>query len=311
MHTILGAGGSTANELTKELLKNKETIRLVSRRPVETQGQNISWKKADLLSYPETLEAAKGSAVIYICNGVGYTNEDWKKQWPVIMQNVINAGKETGARIIFLDNVYMYGRATGPMTESTPYNPCSVKGGVRAQIATQFMEEVKAGNIRGSIARAPGFYGTDSLQSSFDVTVLNKYSKHQRAMWLGDPEYTRNFGYMPDIGKALYLLGQHPETDNEVWHTPTAPPLKGIEFIEMAASIYGVPAKYTRIYRWMLRTMGLFDKAAASQVEMYYIWEQHFDFVSAKFEKAFDIRPTSFEAGIRQLSQSLYKAQIR
>ena len=310
MHTILGAGGATGNELTKELSKNNATIRLVSRRPVVNEGPNISWQKADLLIYPETLAAVKGSSVIYICNGVGYANEDWQKQWPIIMQNVINCGKETGARIIFVDNTYMYGRAIGPITENMPYNPCSVKGEVRAQIATQFMEEVKAGNIKGAIARAPGFYGTDSMQSTLDVMVLSNYSKKRRAMWFGNPAYTRNFGYMPDIGRALYLLGQHPETDSQVWHTPTASPLKGIEFIEMAAGIYGVPGKYRRIDKWMLRTMSLFNKAAANQLEMFYSWEQDYNFVSAKFEKAFDIEPTPFKTGIKQLSLSLYKKQI-
>src|ERR1700736_172179 len=154
-HVILGAGGTTANALTRELLNNHRTIRLVSRRPVNTTGKNINWNKADLMVYEEVVNAAKGASVIYLCNGVGYKNQDWRDHWPVIMQNAIDAAKKTGARLLFFDNTYMYGRVTGSITESTPYNPCSVKGEVRARIAAQFMQEVINGNIAGAIARAP------------------------------------------------------------------------------------------------------------------------------------------------------------
>ncbi len=62
------------------------------------------------------------------------------------MQNLIDATKATGARLIFFDNVYMYGHVTSPMTEGTPYNPSSVKGEIRARIAEKLMHEVQAGS---------------------------------------------------------------------------------------------------------------------------------------------------------------------
>jgi nucleoside-diphosphate-sugar epimerase len=140
------------------------------------------------------------------------------------MQNAIDAAKKTGARLLFFDNTYMYGRVTGPMTESTPYNPCSVKGEVRARIAAQFMKEVNNGNIAGAIARAPAFYGADSGQSVLDRLVIDRSAGHQKARWFGDPRYTHNFGFLPDMGEGLYLLGQDRRGDGQVWHLPTAPP---------------------------------------------------------------------------------------
>src|ERR1700678_2451175 len=125
MHIILGAGGAVANALTRELSNNNQTIRLVSRTTVTITGKNITCRKADLLNYAEILDAAKGSTVIYLCAGLVYDKNIWQVQWPVIMQNVIDVAKETRARLIFFDNVYMYGLVDGPMTEDTPYNPCS------------------------------------------------------------------------------------------------------------------------------------------------------------------------------------------
>jgi len=307
MYTILGAGGSTANALTRELSNSKESIRLVSRKPIQTTASNIDWEKADLLNYNEVLDATKGSKVIYLTAGLIYDKKIWKEQWPVIMQNFINAGKQTGARLIFFDNVYSYGLVNGPMTETTPYNPCSVKGEIRAKIATQLMDEAKAGNVTASIARAADFYGTANLMGFLDLMILDKYAKKQKAQWIGDVHKLHNFSYIPDMGKGLYLLGQKPESDNQIWHMPTAAPFTGTEFIEMAANTYGVDPKYMSIKKFMMQIFGLFNKTVGELVEMYYQYDHDYIFNSDKFESAFNFKPTSYEDGIKLMSQTLYK----
>lgn len=307
MHTILGAGGAVANALTRELINNNDTVRLVSRKPIENDSKNVSWKKADLLNYDELLAASKGSTVIYLTAGLVYDKKIWAAQWPVIMQNFINLGKETGARLIFFDNVYMYGLVDGPMKEDTPYKPSSVKGGIRAKIANMLMDEAKAGNIHATIARGADFYGTDNMNSFFDMMVLDKYAKKQSAQWIGKPDKLHNFSYIPDMGKGMFLLGQHPESDNQIWHMPTAKPLTGKQFVEMAARIYGVKPKFMAINKFMLWLVGLFQKVVMGTVEMYYQYNHDYNFNSDKFEKAFNMKPTSYEEGIRNLSETLFK----
>lgn len=307
MHTILGAGGPVANALTSELSANNETIRLVSRRPIATENDNTSWRKADLLNYAEVLQAVKGSTVIYLCAGLVYDAKVWEEQWPVIMQNVIRITQETGARLIFFDNVYMYGLVNGPMKEDTPYNPSSKKGKIRAAIATLLMDEVKAGTIQASIARAPDFYGTNSMNSFFDMMVLDKYAANATANWMGDPKVLHNFIYIPDAGKALYLLGQHPESDNQIWHLPTAPAMPGKDFIALAAKIYDVKPRYLAINKLMLQLFGLFKKVVAGTVELYYQYDHDYIFDSSKFEKAFNFTPTSYAAGIKEQLLTNYK----
>lgn len=311
MYTILGAGGPTANAITQELLKHNpaENIKLVSRRPVQTNGTNVTWQKADLLNYAEVLLAVKGSTVIYMCAGLVYDKTIWKEQWPVVINNLINATKETQARLIFFDNVYMYGLVKGPMLETTPYHPCSVKGEVRARVATQLMDEVNAGNIQATIARAADFYGTDSGNSFVDMMVLGKYASKQSAQWIGDPKVLHNFTYIPDTGKALYLLGQNPESDNQIWHLPTAAPLTGKALIELAAGIYDVKPSFSTVNKFMLQLVGLFKKVVAGTVEMYYQYDHDYIFDSSKFEQAFKVKPTSYRDGIIHLSQTLYKKQ--
>ncbi|MBV8389796.1 MAG: NAD-dependent epimerase/dehydratase family protein [Mucilaginibacter sp.] len=307
MHTILGAGGPVANALARELANNNQTIRLVSRKPIQPSTPNTTWQKADLLNYNELLAAVKGSSVIYLTAGLVYDIKVWQQQWPVIMQNFINLGKETGARLIFFDNVYSYGLVNGPMLETTPYNPASKKGEVRAKIATQFMDEAKAGNITGTIARGADFYGTHNLNSFIDIMVLDKFSKKQGAQWIGNPNKLHNFSFIPDMGKGMFLLGQNPSSDNQIWHMPTAAPTTGKQFVELAAGIYGVPSKFMAVNKFMLWSFGLFKKVVMGTVEMYYQYDHDYIFNSDKFEKAFNFKPTSYADGIKLMSETLYK----
>lgn len=300
MHTILGAGGPIANHLTRILLQHGHEVRLVSRRPV-TKFVTAKWVKADLLNGEELKSAVQGSSVIYLCAGLRYNKITWKTEWPVIMDNVIAATKRTHARLIFFDNVYMYGKVDGPMTESTPYHPISVKGEIRARIATKLMDEAKAGYIKASIARSADFYGASVTNSFFDAMVLDKYAKRQKALWIGDPWKKHSLTYVQDAARAVYLLGQHPSSDNQVWHVPTAPALTGIELMRIAAATFQVKPGYTRVNKFMLLALGLFKREIAESAEMYYQYTYDYIFDSSRFEKAFDVKPTSYQEGLLEL----------
>lgn len=310
MHTILGAGGTISGALTHELMKANHRIRLISRRPVTTSAPNVDWQKADLLNYAELAKAAQGATVLYLCPGLAYDSTVWQQQWPTIVRNAIDIAKANQARLIFLDNVYVYGLVDGPMTETTPYNPSSIKGDVQTQTAITLMDEVKAGNLRASIARCPDFYGAGTQRSFYDATVLDKFAKGQRAQWLGNVDKRHSYLYVPDAGKAMYLLGQHPDSDNQVWHMPTAPALTGREFIKLAADVYSVAGKYWSFNKLTVQLMGLFIPFMKNVVEVFYQYDQDYVFDSSKFERAFDFRPTSYRNGIVELATSLYKPQV-
>jgi len=309
MHTILGAGGAVANALTRELANSSEKIRLVSRKQIANMPANATWQQADLLKYDEVLAAVKGSKVIYLTAGLVYDIKIWRAQWPVLMQNVINAAKETQARVIFFDNVYMYGQVNGPMTESTPYSPCSEKGEVRAQIATKLMDEAIAGNISATIARAADFYGTENKNGFFDLMVMDKFAHHHKVQWIGNPDYLHSFSFIPDMGKGLFLLGQNEGTSNQIWHMPTAKAKTGKEFLEIAAKAYNEKPNYMAINKLMMTMVGWFDPLVKSSVEMYYQYVNDYIFDSSKFEQMFNYKPFSYEAGIKIVAETIYKAE--
>lgn len=299
IHTILGAGGVIANGLAGELILHKEPVRLVSCHPSPRQGAQTF--AGDLTDPVQTLLAVQNSSIVYLCVGLKYDYSVWRQKWPKIMTNVIEACKQTKARLIFFDNVYMYGRVDGGMTEDTPYNPCSRKGDLRARIATQLMSEVRKGNITASIARSADFYGPGADKTGIpNMLVFANLAKGKKAQWLVNAGLRHSYTYTQDAAKALYLLAKDENSWNQAWHLPTAPaPLTGSEFIELAARSMGTSSRYTVLSKWMVWLGGLFDKTTAELYEMLYQNEFEYLFDSSKFEKAYNFQPTSYEEGIK------------
>src|SRR5580700_4070037 len=114
------------------------------------------------------------------------------------MSNTIEACKRAGAKLIFFDNVYMYGKVTGPMTETTPFNPCSRKGEVRARIATMLLDEMKAGGLMALIARSPDFYGPGAKTGIPNILVFGNLAKGKSAYWLANDAMPHSLCFTPD-----------------------------------------------------------------------------------------------------------------
>jgi nucleoside-diphosphate-sugar epimerase len=158
MQTILGAGGAIGTELLRELAHTRHPVRLVGRDPKLVPGTTEALS-ADISDLDQTIRAVSGSTVVYLLVGLKYELRVWRELWPRIMHNAIEACKRANAKLIFFDNVYMYGKVSGPMTEETPFNPCSKNGEIRAQIATTLLNEIRAGKLNAMIARSADFYG--------------------------------------------------------------------------------------------------------------------------------------------------------
>ena len=300
LYTILGAGGIIADELAAELVTNHKDVRLVSRSPKSIAGIT-NLVAADITDYEQTKNAVSGSAVVFLTAGLKYDIKIWSEAWPKIMNNVINACKAAGARLIFFDNVYSYGLVNGPMKEDTPYRPSSKKGTIRAAIATQLMAEAKAGNITATIARAADFYGPGADKTGFlNLLIIDKFKKKSMAMWLGKDDVTHSYTFTPDAAKGLYLLSQDETSWNQVWHLPTANPAPdGKGYMNMIAAQMGVKPKYMKLGSFMLTLSGLFDTTIKEMKEMLYQSNYPYILDSTKFETHFNVKPTPYEEGIR------------
>ena len=299
MITILGAGGAVSNEVVKLLTARGQAFRLVSRRGATAAGATETMS-ADLSDRDQTARSVAGSSVVYLLAGLKYDHKLWAEMWPRIMANTIEACKRAGAKLLFFDNVYMYGKVNGAMTEETPFNPSSKKGEVRAKIARSLIDEWKGGRLTAMIVRAADFYGPNSANGIPNVLMFDPMSKGKKAMCLANDSLPHSYSYTPDAAPALLTLAESQSAWNQTWHMPTtANPPTGKEFIEMAAKAMGVPAKYRVLNRGMVLVGGWFDPVVGEVREMMYQNDSPYLFDSTKYARAFGFAGTPYAEGIR------------
>ena len=241
LHTILGATGVIGRE-TSRALPETVRIRQVSRTPERVRPTD-DLHPADLTDERAVDAAVAGSEVVYLCAGLKYDITVWRSQWPRIMANTIAACVKHGARLVFFDNVYSYGLVRGPMTEETPFNPCSKKGEVRAQINATLLEAMRRGEITALIARAPDFYGPGATNSFTHLMIFERVRKRKSPQWLGDPRVRHDFIFTPDAGRATAALGQRLDAFGQTWHLPvTADGITGEALCHLACRAAGTPS---------------------------------------------------------------------
>ena len=308
MQTILGASGAIGIELAKNLSKYTNKIRLVSRNPVKVNPTDELFP-ADLTDATQVEQAIEGSEVVYLVIGFEYNIKVWKKNWPVLMKNVIDACEKHTAKLVFFDNVYMYDRDHIPhMTEETPERPTSKKGEVREQIARMLLTEVEKGNLTALIARAADFFG---LKNSVLIELVAKnLLKGKKANWFVRIDKIHNFTYVPDAAKATAMLGNTPEAFNQVWHLPSdKTPLTGKQWIELFAKELNVEPKFTVLPVWMFGIIGVFMPVMKEFKEMVYQYDRDYFFDSSKFEKRFKFKPINPEEEVKLVVWDLKNIQ--
>jgi nucleoside-diphosphate-sugar epimerase len=91
----------------------------------------------------------------------------WAQEFPGLQAAAIAAAQAAGARLVVMDNVYMYGRANGrPFTEDRAADAHTRKGRVRAAMARDLMAAHDAGRVQVTVGRASDFFGPRAGEQS-------------------------------------------------------------------------------------------------------------------------------------------------
>lgn len=298
LHVILGANGVIGHETSKALSAAGVRLRQAGRTPTAEHPSDET-RVTNLLDPVAVEQAVAGATVAYLVAGLRYDHRVWATEWPLVMEHCIAACVRHGTRLVFFDNVYAYGRVAGPMTEATPFNPCSRKGEVRARIATTLLETMARGEITAMIVRAADFYGPGAVQSFTHGAVFERLRAGKTPQWIGDANTVHTFTYTPDAGTATAFLGMRDDAYGTTWHLPTSSEaITGREFIRRACAAAGGPDRVQVAPRWMLRLMGLAMPVLRENDEMMYQFEHDYHFDSAKIRAAYGLDATVVDDGI-------------
>lgn len=304
MQTILGAGGAIGKDLAHELYQYTDKVRLVSRNPKKVTDSDELFP-ADLLDQEQVMQAVEGSTIAYLVVGLPYRLKAWKTMWPVIMKNTLEACKKHKTRLVFFDNIYMYEKdCLSSIDENAKVSPPSQKGKVRAEIVRMLENEIKAGSIDALIARAPDFYGPGISSGVLNEAVHSPLKAGKKANWFCSTKKKHSFIWTPDAAKATAILGNDESAYGETWHLPTSDELvTGQQLIEMIAKSLNTKPKTQVAGHLLVKLLGLFDPLMREFSEMLYQYDRDYIFDSSKFLKKYKFDVTSYDEGIRLMTQ--------
>jgi nucleoside-diphosphate-sugar epimerase len=299
VHSVVGGNGTIGAVAVRHLAAAGCEVRIVQRHPRLIEGA-VATASADVLDLDGLTKAVEGSDVIYLILGLPYDAKVWLEGFPRAVSHAVEAARRVGARLVYFDNVYMYGPVQGVMTEDTPDNPTTQKGLARARAARVLMEAVEKGAIRGLIARSADFYG-DYRPFDQVKAMAKKLVKGQKAQLLLRDDRVHSLTYIPDAGRAVAALGQQADAFDAIWHMPTDPnALTGAQLVALIGALLGKDARHTVLPKLLLRMVGLFDGTVRGLLEMSYQFEQDYRVDSSKIARAYGLTATPMRQGLAE-----------
>ncbi len=299
VHSVIGGNGTIGAETVHHLAAAGCEVRVVQRHPRPIAGA-VATASADIFDLEGLTRAVEGSDVVYLIIGLPYDAKTWLEGFPRAVAHAVEAARRVGARIVYFDNVYMYGPVPGAMTEETPDNPTTQKGLARARAARVLMDAVEKGAIRGLIARSADFYG-DYRPFDQVKAIAEKLSRGRKAQLLLRDDKVHSLTYIPDAGRAVAALGQRADAFDAIWHMPTDPnALTGAQLVDLIGALLGKEARHTVLPKLLLRMVGLFDGTLRGLLEMSYQFEQDYRLDSSKIARAYGLTATPMRQGLAQ-----------
>jgi nucleoside-diphosphate-sugar epimerase len=298
-HVIFGTGAIGLATLDA-LLRRGETVRMVNRSgsaPVPDRVEVIGGDAAD----PRfTIDVTRGAQVVYQTLNPPYSR--WLEQFPALQAGVLAAAETHGARLVSMENVYMYGRPAGrPLTENRDYAAHTKKGKLRGRMAQELLDAHQAGRVAVAIGRASDYFGPrGGAQSNLGDRVFPAALAGKTASVLGDPDQPHTYTYIPDIGEGLAVLGENPDALGQVWHLPNDPDTRTtrqlchLVFQQAGRS----PARLRQVPPILLRLAGLTNPTVRELLEMQYQFAEPFIVDSTKINNVLHVQATPIEQAL-------------
>ncbi len=296
LHVIFGTGPVGLATMDALLAKGAR-VRMINRSGKADLPDVVELMSGDASDPTFALEASQDASVIYQALNPPYTK--WPEMFPPLQTAVLFAAATTGAKLVSLENVYMYGSPGGePITEDLPYSAHTRKGQVRARMAEELKGAHEKGIARTVSARASDFFGPRVLTSAMGDRVFPQILSRDTVQILGNPDMLHTYTYMPDIGQAMAILGERDDALGQVWHIPSAETLTTQEFLELVAERAHLALHAQVAPKWLLRIVSLVNGDLREMMEMLYQFEEPFAVDGSRFAEAFDFEPTPLPEAI-------------
>ena len=301
--------GPVGRATTEALINRGSEVRVAQRSRPRDLPRAAAFHPCDVLDADAVRRAVDGAGQVVVAIGFPYLGDTWRASWPLAMTNLIKACEASHARMVFVDNLYMYGPQHDPLREDMALTDHGVKPAVRAHITRLWMSASAAGQLRIAALRAPDFYGPDVTQSHLGDMAFGALARGKRATLIAPPDMPHDFAYVPDIARAvLSLLDASDDAFGQAWHMPSAPTRTPREILQLGADALGVRLRITALPLWSLPIMGVGSPMLREMAEMRFQWDRPYRVDAHKFAERFWSDVTPFDIGARATALSFRTA---
>ncbi len=271
---------------------------IAQRAAPQSLPAGASFRRCDALDSDSVRGAVAGLRQVVLAIGLPYVGALWREAWPRAMTNFVEGGAATGARVVFVDNLYMYGPQTRPLSETMPLTDFGIKPAARAAATRVWMAASEKGRLRVAALRAPDFYGPGAAQAHLGETAFGALARGKAATLIGSPDTPHDFAYVPDFARAVVtLLDASDDAFGQAWHVPCAPTRAPREILALGAAALGVKPRVSGLPTWALGPLGLFVPMLRELREMSFQWDRPYRVNSSRFAARFWGDATPFEVG--------------
>ena len=306
---ILGFG-AVGRATTKALIARGDPVCVAQRsRPVDLPKE-ATFKSCDVLERQSVLTAIEGADQVVLAVGFPYDRRVWATAWPTTMTHVVDACATTGARLVFLDNLYQLGPQSEPRREDMVLTIQGAKPAILTQVTAIWMAAAAAGSVRVSALRCPDFYGPGVPISHLGSAAFGALAQGKPALMLVPPDTPHDFAYVPDIARAVVTLLDAPDDAyGQVWNMPCATTRTPREILQFGASALNMKLKITAIPLWMLPLLGLGSTFMREVADVSFTFDRPYEVDATKFTQRFwaDVTPieVASAATARAFAQSV------
>lgn len=255
LHVVYGTG-PVGTAVIEELLARGKAVRVVSRsgarKHLPAQAELV---RGDATDPADARRACAGATHVYNCtNPVDYHR--WPEQFPPLQNGVLEGAAANGAKLIVMENLYVYGPHQGaPMSETMPLNGRGLRSTTRVQMTTALFAAHRSGKVRVASVRASDLFGPHVTESLVGERLFGPILAGQTAQLLANLDVPHSVSYIGDVGRALVAVGADDRALGQAWHAPNAPAVTLRQFARLVGEAAGTQPKLAALPRPLMRAL--------------------------------------------------------
>ncbi len=298
LHVVIGLG-NVGRPVAEQLVAEGADVVVLTRKNVSLPVDGAKHVVGDLYKLRDLWKKIPRASVIYNCANPPYHH--WSREWPHLTRAVNAFAQSTGAVLATVSNLYGYGAAVSPLTESLPLRGTFRNARARILSWEETRELDRKGLLRATEVRAADYICTGD-QSRMGDRVVPRVLAGKSVQLLGKVDTPHSWAFPADVARSLITVANDERGWGRAWHVPSNPPRTQAEVVNDIADVAGVRhVKVTTVSDGARRLAELSNPVIRELRDTDYQFAKPFIVDSTAMTSTFGVQPTPWTDGLGEL----------